>query len=147
MQYELIWLGLIFVFVIVEASTVSLVSLWFVGGSIAALIAALCNGALWLQITLFFVVTALLLLSLRPLAKKLLTPNKTLTNAPGNIGKTALVTETIDPLLGKGTVIISGVEWSARSKDDVRIEKDTLVRITAIEGAKVRVELTEKSTS
>ncbi len=138
---EWIWLGLIVVFLVLEASTVSLTSLWFVGGALAALIAALCGGKLWLQITLFFSVSILLLLCLRPLAKKFFAPRRIRTNAASNVGKTAIVTETIDNLRGKGAVKISGVEWSARSTDDAVIEKESVVRIVKIEGAKVCVEL------
>ena len=37
----LIWIGLMVVFAIVEASTVSMVSLWFIGGSLGGLIVTL----------------------------------------------------------------------------------------------------------
>ena len=119
-------------------------SLWFMGGALTALIAALCGAEIWLQIILFFVVSIALLLCLRPLSKKLLKKRKVATNADSNIGKTAVVTETIDNLRGTGAVKISGVEWSARSVDDSVLEKDAVVRILRIEGVKVCVERAEK---
>lgn len=140
---EWVWLAALLVFAAAEAATSALVSVWFIGGSLAALIAALCGAELWLQILLFAVVSAVMLLSLRPLARKYLLPKKTATNADRNIGKTAIVTETIEPLLGKGAVKISGVEWSAKSNDGSVIAADSIVRIVGIEGAKVRVEPTE----
>ena len=144
MYMEVLWLALLIVFAVLEASTVSLVSIWFMGGALTALIAALCGAEIWLQIILFFVVSIALLLCLRPLSKKLLKKKKVATNAESNIGKTAVVTETIDNLRGTGAVKISGVEWSARSVDDSVLEKDAVVRILRIEGVKVCVERAEK---
>ena len=141
---EVLWLVLLIVFAVLEASTVSLVSIWFMGGALTALIAALCGAEIWLQVVLFFVVSIALLLCLRPLSKKLLKKRKVATNADSNIGKTAVVTETIDNLRGTGAVKISGVEWSARSVDDSVLEKDAVVRILRIEGVKVCVERAEK---
>ena len=144
MYMEVLWLALLIVFAVLEASTVSLVSIWFMGGALTALIAALCGAEIWLQVVLFFVVSIALLLCLRPLSKKLLKKKKVATNADSNIGKTAVVTETIDNLRGTGAVKISGVEWSARSVDDSVLEKDAVVRILRIEGVKVCVERAEK---
>ena len=144
MYMEVLWLVLLIVFAVLEASTVSLVSIWFMGGALTALIAALCGAEIWLQIILFFVVSIALLLCLRPLSKKLLKKRKVATNADSNIGKTAVVTETIDNLRGTGAVKVSGVEWSARSVDDSVLEKDAVVRILRIEGVKVCVERAEK---
>lgn len=134
------WLAALVFFAIVEASTASLVSVWFIGGALVAMIAALLGGSMWLQFILFLAVSAILLFSLRPLAKKYLKPKHTATNAGSNIGKTAVVTEQIDNLRGKGAVKVSGVEWSARSASGEIIALDAVVRITAIEGVKLCVE-------
>ena len=140
MQMEIIWLALLIVFAITEGVTVALVSIWFMGGALAALIAALCGAELWVQVVLFFAVSILLLLCLRPLSKRLIKQKKVATNADSNIGKEAVVTERIDNLQGSGAVRISGVEWSARSADGSEIEKGAVVRGLRIEGVKVCVE-------
>ncbi len=137
---EIIWLALLIVFAITEGVTVALVSIWFMGGALAALIAALCGAELWVQVVLFFAVSILLLLCLRPLSKWLIKQKKVATNADSNIGKEAVVTERIDNLQGSGAVRISGVEWSARSADGSEIEKGAVVRVLRIEGVKVCVE-------
>ena len=137
---EIIWLALLIVFAITEGVTVALVSIWFMGGALAALIAALCGAELWVQVVLFFAVSILLLLCLRPLSKRLIKQKKVATNADSNIGKEAVVTERIDNLHGSGAVRISGVEWSARSADGSEIEKGAVVRVLRIEGVKVCVE-------
>ena len=131
MQMEIIWLALLIVFAITEGVTVALVSIWFMGGALAAL---------WVQVVLFFAVSILLLLCLRPLSKRLIKQKKVATNADSNIGKEAVVTEHIDNLQGSGAVRISGVEWSARSADGSEIEKGAVVRVLRIEGVKVCVE-------
>lgn len=76
-----IWLGLLVLFGILEAATVALVSLWFMAGSLAALIAALCGAGLPVQVGVFLVVSALLLACLRPLVRRYVTPRITATNA------------------------------------------------------------------
>lgn len=137
------WLIALVLFIIMEAATSALVSLWFIGGSLAALLATIFGAPIWAQVILFLAVSLALLFALRPLMKKFVTPRKIVTNARSNIGKNAIVTETIDDLQGKGAVKISGVLWSARSADGSLIEEGTVVRVTEIEGAKVCVEKME----
>lgn len=141
---EWIWMGLLIFFGIVEAATVSLTSLWFVGGALIAMLVALFGGALWVQCVCFFAVSIGLLLCLRPLVRKYINPHKVVTNAESNIGKIVPVMEAIDNLHGKGAVRVSGVEWTAVSVDGKPIEKDAPVRIVRVEGAKLCVERTEK---
>ncbi len=141
---EWMWLAALVMFAVLEASTSALVSVWFIGGSLAAMIAALLGAPIWLQFVLFFAVSAALLLLLRPIARKYMKPRTVATNAGSNIGKTAVVTAAIDNLRGTGAVKIGGVEWSARSADDSPIEKDAVVRVTKIEGVKVFVELVKE---
>ncbi len=147
MNSEWVWLGLTVLFAVAEAATAALVSLWFIGGSLAALIAALCGAPLWLQIVLFFAVSGLLLLLLRPLVRRTVDTRKTVMNAESNVGKVVLVTERIDNLHETGAVKISGVEWSARSADGSVIEVGTAVRVAKLESAKVLVERAEVQTA
>lgn len=135
-----VWLGVLVVFAIVEASTVTLVSIWFVGGSLAALIAALLGAEIWLQVALFLAVSTILLISLRPLLKKFHQPKKIQTNALANIGKLAIVTESIDNLHGLGAVKLSGLTWTARSESGKAIEAGSVVLVKRIEGVKLFVE-------
>lgn len=97
-----IWLGLLVLFGILEAATVALVSLWFMAGSLAALIAALCGAGLPVQVGVFLVVSALLLACLRPLVRRYVTPRITATNADSVIGKVAVVTEAVDNIAAPG---------------------------------------------
>lgn len=135
----IVWLALMIVFLMVESSTVTMVSLWFAAGSLAALITALAGGQLWLQIVVFFAVSILLLASLRPLVKKYFIPKITRTNVDSVIGTQGLVTVPIDNIAAQGQVKLGGVEWTARSTSGEPIGEGTLVRVDRIEGVKALV--------
>ena len=135
-----LWIAALLLFSVAEAATNALVSLWFIGGTLAAGVLCLLGLSVGIQLGAFFLVSLALLLLLRPLARRYLSPKIIATNARSNIGKTAVVTEAIDNLRSKGAVAIGGLEWSARSVDGSPIEKDAVVVIRSIEGVKVCVE-------
>lgn len=134
------WLAALIVFAAAEGATSQLVSLWFMGGALAAMIAAICGAALWLQITLFFAVSVILLLLLRPMLKKYLNPHLVPTNADRNIGMTAVVVEAIDNLHATGRVKVDGKDWAARSEDGKPIAQGEKVVVRRIEGVRLYVE-------
>ena len=140
MREIVFWLCATLALGIMEAATVSLVCIWFVGGALAALAAAALGASLWVQFALFVVISLVLLLLLRPIARKAYRKGGTATNVDAIIGKTALVCEPIDNLRGTGRVMIGSVDWTARSADGSVIEKDATVRVLRIEGVKVCVE-------
>ena len=135
----IIWLVLIVVFLIAEASTVQLICIWFAAGSLVAMIVSLLGGALWLQVLVFFTVSIVLFAMLWPLAKKHFKPKLVATNADALVGKLCTVTEDIDPVEG-GRVKLGDVTWSARSEDGAWIPTGAQVKILKIQGAKVFVE-------
>ena len=143
----IVWLILLLAFAALEGVTVGLTSIWFAAGALAALIAALLHGPLWLQIALFLVVSILGLLAVRPLARKYVNTQVQPTNADRVIGAEARVTEDIDNIQGKGAVSIGGIIWTARSDSDEVIPAGSLVRVLRIEGVKVFVELIKEETS
>ena len=137
------WVVALVVFLIVEAVTAGLVSIWFVFGSLVALICAALGAAVWLQIFWFVIVSVATLVLTRPLVKRYVDSRSVATNADRNIGRTAVVTERIDNLAATGAVQLSGVIWTARSTDDaLTIESGEHVIIRAIEGVKLIVERT-----
>ncbi len=138
MQY--LWLSVTILAAIVEAAVPALVSIWFVPGGLAALIVSLLGGPVWLQILLFLVVSALALLFTRPLVKKFQKDKAESTNADMVLGRTALVTEDINDLLGTGRVTVRGNSWSARSVEEgTVIPKGEAVLVARIEGVKLMV--------
>mgnify|MGYP004703220123 CR=1 FL=1 len=133
------WIIAIVAFISIEAATIQLVSIWFMGGALAGMIAAMCGlGFVW-QFGLFVAVSALLLAIFRPILRKNLTPKHTRTNADRLIGREALVTEPIDDLRATGAVRVDGVLWTARSETGANIPENAVVTVTRIEGAKLFV--------
>ena len=95
-----VWLVLLILFVIFEAMSVALVSVWFVGGSLAALLTTFVTDNVWIQIAVFALVSLVLLLAVRPIAAKLTGKNlsKVVSGAQALVGKRAVVTQDIDNL-------------------------------------------------
>ncbi|MBR3076297.1 MAG: NfeD family protein [Oscillospiraceae bacterium] len=135
----ILWIILAVAFLAVEFGTVTLVSFWFVVGSLAALGAFFLGAALWLQVLVFALVSLLMLLLLRPFLRKYVDPLKVPTNVDAMVGKEALVTEAINNLEGVGTVKLNGLTWSARSEDGSEIPVDTVVSVRTVEGVKLIV--------
>ena len=133
-----VWLGVIVLAIIAEASTVSLVSIWFVPSACIAMILALCNVALWIQIVVFFITFLLLMIFIKPLLKNCFRMKPVATNADTVIGADAVVSEPINNLEAKGQVKVRGQVWSARSADEsVTYAEGEIVRVLRIEGVKL----------
>ena len=135
----MLWIILAIVFLAVEFGTVALISLWFVGGSVAALAVCLLGGPLWLQVLVFGLISLALLLLVRPFLKKYIDPKKVRTNVDAMRGKQAVLIETVDNLAATGSLELSGVVWTARSADGSVIPAGTVVNIQGVEGVKVLV--------
>lgn len=136
---SIVWLVLMVVFLLTEAATVVMVSLWFAGGALAALAASLLGAPLWLQVALFFIVSAVLLACLRPMARKHFTPKLERTNVDAVIGSCGYVSADIDNVSAVGSVKLGAMEWTARSSSGHPIAKGALVKVDRIEGVKVFV--------
>ena len=135
----IVWLILTVVFLIAEAATVTVISLWFAAGSLAAMVTALLGGGIWLQTGVFLVVSAIALTALRPLVRKFLTPKLTATNVDSVIGSVGIVTADIDNIACTGQVKLNGMEWTARSTSGTPIPAGSRVAVDRIEGVKVFV--------
>ena len=91
---------------------------------------------------MFLGVSVVMLLLLRPMARKLAVKQKDriTTGAKSLIGKRAVVTEEIDNLRANGAVQVNGQFWTARTQDDQeKIAKDTVVKILDVDGVKLLV--------
>lgn len=139
----LTWIILMVVFGIIEAATAGLTSIWFVLGSAAGLIASICDGPVWLQVTLFFVVSIVALIATRPLVRKMMDKSVVPTNADRVLGAQARVTETIDNTIPTGAVYVGGKTWTARSETGVPISVGRVVTVVRMEGVKLFVLLLE----
>lgn len=136
---EILWIILAAVFLAAEFATVALVSLWFVVGSLAALIACLIGADTWLQILIFALSSGAMLLLLRPFLRKYVDPHKIPTNVEAVIGQKGVVTESIDNLEAVGSVKLNGLPWTARSECGEKIASGTVVTVRRVEGVKLIV--------
>ena len=133
-----VWLFVIVAAIVLEASTVALVSIWFIPSACVSMILALCNVKVWIQLIVFFALFFLLMLILKPVFKKNMGIKIVPTNADTLIGMQAVVIEQIDNLHAKGQVKIRGQVWTARSADEnIIYEADEVVTVLAIEGVKL----------
>lgn len=144
LSMPIFWLAAAVIFVIIEGLTMGLTTIWFAGGSVAALAASLMDASLAIQIALFFVVSIVLLFSTRKLFVKKLHTGQEKTNVEALIGREAVVTAVIKPL-EPGIIRLGSQDWTAVCKgEDTVIVKGTKVKVVAIEGVKaVVVPLTE----
>lgn len=133
------WSAAIVVFLIVEAATFGLASIWFAIGAAGALISALFGAPIWLQIVWFVLISAVTLWLTRPLAAKYVNSRRQATNADRVIGAEGYIVDPIDNITGKGSVSVGGKMWSARSDSGEPIEKGALVKVLRIEGVKLFV--------
>ena len=134
---QIVWIVLVVVFLVGEAISVALSSIWFAAGAVAALIASFLNAPLWLQIVLFVVVSVATLILTRPLANKYVNSKVQATNADKVIGQLATVTERVDNVAGTGTAKVGLREWTARSFDGSIIETGVQASVKSIEGVKI----------
>lgn len=131
------WVILLVVLVIIEAVTAQMVTIWFAAGAAAGIVAELLGAEAWLQWVVFIAVSAIALIITRPLVRKLTKTKIQPTNADRCIGQTAVVTEDIDNIEGKGQV--NGTVWTARSSDGSVFKKDERVTVEKIDGVKLIV--------
>lgn len=135
----IIWLVLMIVFLACEALTVGLVSIWFSGGALVAVILSLFEVAPLIQIIVFFVVSIGLLVSTRKIFVEKLNTGKENTNVDALIGETGQVIAPINPM-EIGQVKLKGQIWSAIADDQLlTIEEGSYVTVKAIEGVKLIV--------
>ena len=134
-----IWLAGLVVFVVLEAVTYQIVSIWFALGAVGALIAKAAGADFTVQIIVFIAVSGICLLCLRPISKKLIKNKTEATNVDSLIGADAIVTADINNLLGTGEGKINGMTWTMRSADGSEIGEGETVTVEKVEGVKLIV--------
>ena len=134
------WLVIMILFLVIEAVTVNLVTVWFAGGALAAALASYFHASVISQLVLFVGVSIILLMITRPLAAKFMKSSRTKTNVDSLLGKSAIVTEEINNLEQTGKVKINDVDWLARTaSDEDSIPEGTVVEIKEVRGVKLIV--------
>ncbi len=139
MNYMWFWLISFIVLLICELITSSLISIWFCGGALVALLTEILGLNFSVQLTVFIVVSSVLLFLTRPIAKKVLRKEPLKTNVSTLIGKKAVVTKEINNSKAEGEIIVDGQLWSAKASEDKTIEPSSSVIIEEIQGVKAVV--------
>lgn len=139
----LVWLIIAVILGVIEAVTVSLVSVWFAIGALAAIIPAYFGVPLWGQVLVFLAVSAISFAFTKRFFKDIVKVKKQPTNSDSLIGTEGIVTAEINNLEGNGKVYISGLTWSARSENGETIPEGAVVTAKKIEGVTLIVEIKE----
>ena len=131
-----IWLLVAAVFVVIEIFTSGFAVACFSVGCVFGSILAACDLSLTWQVVAFAIGTFLAFLFIRPFVMKIIdrktNDNGVRTNMDNIVGKTAVVTESIEEG-GYGRVKIDGDDWKAQTADGSAVEKGAKVTIVSYE--------------
>ena len=131
MEYAVYWLIALVVLLVIEAATLGLATIWFAGGALIALIAAMCGAGFVIQMVCFLVVSLILLIFTRPVAVRFLNKDTLKTN--------------VDRVIGMEGIVAEEISWTARTESEGGIiPKETVVEVLRVEGVKLIVKVKEK---
>lgn len=135
-----VWAALVVLFVIVEITTVQLVSIWLAAGAMTTMLFCCFTDVGLLGQLIIFAVTSVIGIAVTvPFLRRRLNRGYTATNSELELGKSATVIETVDPDRNSGRVTLNGVDWGALSADGSIIPADSIVTVTEVKGTKLVV--------
>lgn len=135
-QALIFWMVACVMFTLFEAFTQQIVSIWFLSGSVVALIGSYLGLSFPSQCIVFVLVSLVTLLAFRPTVKRFVKGNEVPTNADLNIGQLAIVTKDFDQITYEGRVLVNDMDWAAKSLDRIAHIKGEKVIVERIEGVK-----------
>lgn len=135
----IVWLVILAIMIIIEIATLGLTTIWFGIGAIGAALVSWMGYGIWVQMTVFAIMSVIAMALCRPLAVRYLNKEKEKTNIDELIGKTVIVSKKIDNDMSCGEVKVNGMEWTARSQDGRVIEEGERVTVAAVQGVKLIV--------
>ena len=88
----IVWLVAFVLFIIIEAIGTDLVTIWFAGGALIALIISFIpNVPWWVQLIVFFVISIVCLFAVRPLARKYMRGKIVKSNVESLVGRKGMI--------------------------------------------------------
>ena len=138
------WVVLVIIFALIEVFTLGLTTVWFAIAALVMVFLSFLKISLPVQLLIFLLISALLLIFTRPIAIRKFKMGREKTNVDSLIGKHALVIKTIgefDP----GEVKVNGLIWTARSVNNENIQEGTKCEILRVEGVQLIVKPLEVS--
>jgi len=136
-----IWLAIIIILSVIEATTISIVSIWFIISGIISLVLSIFGIDFSICFAVFVIVGVILMLTTRKTLLRVLKIKKENTNLDRIIGKKGVVTEDINKD-NIGEIKVDGKKWSAYSSQT--LPKGTLVKVLEIDSVKLNVEKWEE---
>jgi membrane protein implicated in regulation of membrane protease activity len=138
-----IWVALVIIFSLIEIFTLGLVTVWFALAALVMVFLSFLKIPLAIQILIFLIISAVLLIFTRPLAVKKFKVGRVKTNVDSLVGKHALVTKKIGEF-ERGEAKVNGLVWTARSEKNIEIAEGTKCEILRIEGVQLIVQPLEE---
>lgn len=132
----LFWLVLALVLLVIEVCTVSLVSIWFVVGALAAALLAWMHVGIVFQITAFILISAVLFYFCKDWLYQFFRFRHDRSGAVQILGQTGQVTTSIAPG-HDGRILVNGQDWKASSSQ--LLEAGCKVKITGMHGVTLDV--------
>lgn len=132
------WLVLAVIFLIIEAITIGLTTIWFAAGAFVSFVLSLFDVPTTIQFVVFLAASCCLLAFTRKIFVEKLKTGSESTNVDALIGQTGTVILDIEPLK-VGQIKVKGQVWSSVTQGDVSLNKDRLVKVVAVEGVKLIV--------
>ena len=134
-----IWLIASGIFFIIEIFTVGFFVFWLGVAALIAMIISFFIDNVIFKASVFVISSGLLILATRPLVNKIAKKDTIPTNVYSLVEKKGIVIEDIDWAKGTGQIKIEGEIWSAKTKEQINIQKGTEVEVESIEGVKAFV--------
>ncbi len=135
-----VWLAITVIAIIVEVATTEMLSIWFAGGGLLAMLATALGALLIVQICVFVVVSLILLVIFRKMVLKKLSKNETNLNADSAVG---MEFELLTPIEfnSPGSIKVNDVVWNVVSENQTKtIPEKTIVKVVGLKGNKYIVE-------
>ena len=140
----LIWGAIIISTIIIEVFSADIDAIWFSAGALIALILSFFKIHIAIQLSVFIVITALLLFTVGKWAKKFFMSKNISTNSDSLIGKEILILEDANEF-DKGSGVINDIVWTVICLAGVKVEKGSHAIIMAIDGNKIVVKNKEEN--
>jgi len=136
----LFWIILTIILALIELLTMGLSTIWFAIGCLCACFMAMLGFSLGIQVVVFFIVSILTLVLVRPFSLKYLNNRITKTNIDSMIGRKVIVNKEVNNIKETGSANIDGTTWNLRSLSGEDIAAGETVVISKVEGNRLIVE-------
>ena len=129
-----IWLTLLIIFVVIEAFTMSLTTIWPAIASLPLIFIAKTGLPFKWQLLIFVLLTLVLVIFTRPFAVKKLKIGNNKTNVNDMEGQEVLVTKAILQFQKGEAKSKNGVIWTVTSADGTEIPENSICTVTKVNG-------------